>query len=82
MFCDGEAYVVDDFKKLTKASDGAVLWQSGEADKGHFEELSRLATPSRPDGPSPIAFDDLVETSAVALHVEDLLLDTRGASTG
>ena len=27
VFCDGEAYVLDDFKKLTKASDGSVLWQ-------------------------------------------------------
>ena len=42
VFCDGEAFVVDDFKKLTRASDGSVLWQSGEPDKGHFEELSRF----------------------------------------
>ena len=34
VFCDGEAYIVDDFKKLTKASDGAVLWQSGEPTRG------------------------------------------------
>ena len=41
VFCDGEAYIVDDFKKLTKASDGSTLW-SGETDKGHREELSRF----------------------------------------
>jgi predicted dehydrogenase len=72
IFCDGEAYVVDDYKSLTKASDGAVLW-SGEQDKGHYEELSRLGDAIASGGPSPIPFDELLETSAVALHVEDLL---------
>ena len=43
VFCDGEAFVVDDFKKLTRASDGAVLWQSGEAGQGPL----RGAEPAR-----------------------------------
>ncbi len=73
IFCDGEAYVVDDYKKLVKGSDGTVIWQSGEADKGHFEELSQFGDAIATGGPSPIAFEELVETSAVALHVEDLL---------
>ena len=73
IFCDGETYVVDDFRKLTTGSDGAVMWQSGDVDKGHFEELSRFGDALAAGDPSPIAFDDLVETSAVALHVQDLL---------
>src|SRR5207247_4147361 len=73
VFCDGEAYIVDDFKMLVKASDGSVLWQSGEPDKGHFEELSRFGDAIAAAGAPPIAFDELIETSAVALHVEDLL---------
>jgi predicted dehydrogenase len=73
IFCDGEAYVVDDFKKLTKASDGSVLWQSGEADKGHAEEFRLLGDALAAGGPSPIPFEEIVETTAVALHVEDLL---------
>jgi predicted dehydrogenase len=72
VFCDGEAYIVDDYKSLTKASDGSVLW-SGDQDKGHFEELSRFGDAIASGGESPIAFDDLIETSAVALRVEDLL---------
>ncbi len=72
IFCDGEAYILDDYKSLTRASDGAVLW-SGEQDKGHFEELSRLGDAIASGGESPIAFDELIETSAVALHVEDQL---------
>lgn len=73
VFCDGEAFIVDDFKKLTKASDGSVLWQSGEADKGHFEELSRFGDAIARGDDAPIPFDELVETTAVALHVEDLI---------
>ena len=73
VFCDGEAYVVDDFKKLIRGSDGSVLWQSGEPDKGHFDELSRFGDAIAGGGASPIPFDELMETSAVALHVEDLL---------
>jgi predicted dehydrogenase/threonine dehydrogenase-like Zn-dependent dehydrogenase len=73
VFCDGDAYVVDDFKQLTKASDGAVLWHSHDVDKGHFEELSRFGDAIASGGAPPIAFDDLIETSAVALQVEDLL---------
>ena len=74
VFADGEAFIVDDFRKLTKASDGSVLWQSGEVDKGHFEELSRFGDAIADNGPTPIPFEELVETSAVALQVEDLLL--------
>jgi len=30
VFCDGEAYVIDDYKKLIRGSDGTVLWQRAE----------------------------------------------------
>jgi predicted dehydrogenase len=74
VFCDGEAYIVDDFKKLTKASDNTILWQSGgDPDKGHAEEFNLLGDALASGGPSPIPFDEIVETTAVALHVEDLL---------
>jgi predicted dehydrogenase len=79
IFCDGEAYVVDDFKKLTSGSDGTVIWQSGDVDKGHFEELTRFGDAIAAGDPSPIAFDELVETSAIALHVQDLLFGRQEA---
>ncbi len=80
VFCDGETYVVDDFKQLVKSSDGSVLWQSGEADKGHFEELSRLGDAIASGGASPIPLEEILETSAVALHVEDLLFGRQPGS--
>ncbi len=73
VFCDGEAFVIEDFKSLVRAGDGKVLWQSAEPDKGHFEELSQFGDAIAAGGMAPIAFEELVETSAVALHIEDLI---------
>lgn len=73
IFCDGETYIVDDFKKLVRASDGSPIWQSAEVDKGHFEELSRFGDAISSGGVSPIPFDELIETSAVALYVDDMI---------
>ena len=73
VFCDGAAFVVDDFKTLTAAADASVLWQSSEPDKGHFEELSRFGDAIATGGPAPIPFDEIVETSTLALHIDDLL---------
>jgi len=73
VFCDNDAFFVDDFRSLTRASDGAVLWQSGEILKGHFEELSAFGDAVARGEPSPIPFEEIVETTAVALEVEDQL---------
>ena len=73
VFCDGEAYVVDNFQKLTRASDGNVMWQSSEPDKGHAEEFSLLGDAIATGGAAPISFEEIIETTAVSLHVEDLL---------
>lgn len=73
VFCDGEAYVLDDYKSLTRASDGHVLWQNSEIDKGHFEELSQFGDAVANGRQAPIAFDELIETTAVALQVQDCL---------
>lgn len=73
IFCDGEAYVLDDFKSLTQASTGEVLWQSKTVDKGHFTELSKFADAIASGGVSPISFEEIAETTAVSFHIEDML---------
>jgi predicted dehydrogenase/threonine dehydrogenase-like Zn-dependent dehydrogenase len=73
VYCDGEVYIVDDYKSLIRASDSTVLWQSNEVDKGHFEELSRFGDAIATGTEAPIPFEQIVETTAVALHVEDLI---------
>ena len=50
-----------------------MLWQSGDPDKGHAEEFSLLGDALASGGPAPIPFVEIVETTAVALHIEDLL---------
>ncbi len=77
IFCDGEAYLIDDFKTLTRASDGEVLW-SGEVDKGHAEEMRLLGLSIKNGAEAPIPFGEIVETSAVALRVQDLLTGRGG----
>lgn len=72
VFCDGEAYLIDDFRSLVRTSDGAVLWQSDQ-DKGHGEELLALGRAIRGEQDAPIPFDQIIETTAVSLHIEDLL---------
>ena len=58
---------------MTRASDQRVLWQSDESDKGHYEELGRFGDAIAHNTEAPIAFEHLVETTAVALHIEDLI---------
>jgi hypothetical protein len=49
-----------------------VLWESRDVDKGHAAEIAALAEALRTAQPA-IAFDELVETTATSLHVEDLI---------
>lgn len=80
VFCDGDAYVLDDYLRLTRASDSRVLWEAATPEKGHEREMSRLADALRDGGAPPIPVDELFETTAVALHIEDLLFGR--AATG
>lgn len=71
VFCDNDAYVIKDFKELHHCSSKAVIWRNNEPDKGHFEEMRQLGKAIAGKEHNLIAFDELIETSAVALHIED-----------
>lgn len=75
VFCDGNAYIVDDFKKLIKAGIETPLWESLETDKGHFEELKRFGDSIIEGKNSLISVDEIIETTAVSLHIEDLIFE-------
>lgn len=77
VFCDGEAYLLDDYRSVTRVGNGAVLW-SGATDKGHREEVRRFCQAVRDGGAAPIPIDEVLETSAVALTVEDQLFGRGG----
>jgi predicted dehydrogenase len=71
--CDGEAYLVDNFMRLIRAGDGKTLWEGQEVDKGHFTELSRFGEAIKSGGEPPIPLEEIMETTAVSLKIEDIL---------
>ncbi len=73
LFVDGEAYLLDDFLSLSRASDGKSLWQASQADKGHSAGLARFGDAIASGADSPLPFDELAETTAAALTIEELL---------
>lgn len=78
VFCDGKAWVIDDFRKCTEYPSGEVIWE-GETDKGHAREMSLLADAIANGIEAPISAQRIFETTAVSLHIEDLL---QGRSAG
>jgi predicted dehydrogenase len=73
VFVDGEAYLLDDYRSIARASDGKLLWQASEPDKGHAAGLARLGDAIASGAASPTPFDELTETTAAALTIEELL---------
>jgi predicted dehydrogenase/threonine dehydrogenase-like Zn-dependent dehydrogenase len=73
IFANNNAWIVDDFKSLLRTSDGATIWSASAADKGHFEELSQFGDCIANGTPAPIPVEQLLETTAVAFRVEDLI---------
>lgn len=74
VFCDGRAYILDNFTALREYPSETDIWKSESSDKGHFEELSQFGDAianGASDGPIPI--DEIFETTAASLHIEDLL---------
>ncbi len=72
IFCDGSAYIVDDFCQLTEAGRPAPLW-AGEVDKGHAEEIRRFGACVAKGADAPIPIDEIIETTALALTIEEQL---------
>ena len=73
VFCDGECYIVDDFKKLVRGSTGEEIWKARNTDKGHERELSLFADALTGQADTPIAWEEIIETTALSLHLEDLI---------
>lgn len=74
VFCDGAAYLLDDYTKLVSFPDGQELWSAMDADKGHFKELTQFGEAiAEGSNEAPIALDEILESTAVSLHIEDLI---------
>ena len=74
IFCEGRAFVIDDFVKCVEQPTGETIWEAQAADKGHATEMTLLADAlANGAGEAPIRATRIFETTAVSLHVEDLL---------
>lgn len=74
IFCEGRCFVIDDFVKCVEQPSGETIWESTEPDKGHAAEMSLLADAiSRQASEGPIPVKRIFESTAVSLHIEDLL---------
>lgn len=74
VFCEDKAYVLDNFVTLYEYPSGDAVWSSDVGDKGHYFELSSFGdciAEGAAEGPIPL--EEILETTAVSLHIEDLL---------
>lgn len=73
VFCDGEAYVLDDYRSLVRCSDGRVLWSAEKSDKGHAMEILEFGRALRENRPAPISPQEIFEVTETALGIEEEL---------
>jgi len=72
VFCDHEAYILDDYRSLLQASNSHILW-SGATDKGHAQQIKKVAESLTQNTVTPISLEEIFEATAVSLHIEDLI---------
>ncbi len=76
VFCDGEAYILDDYVALTRCSDSRVIWR-GTQDKGHKGAVEAFLAAVSGSEPAPVPVEEYIEVTALALQVEDCLFGRR-----
>ena len=73
VFADGRVISMDDYKSVTVHGGKHAGWSAQSAQKGQYEELVALAHSLREGKAWPISLADQLQTSRVALKVEELL---------
>ena len=73
VFADGRVITLDDYKSVTVHGGKDAGWSAQSAQKGQYEELVALAQSLREGKPWPISLSDQLQTSRVALRIEQLL---------
>ena len=69
VFCDGMVLSLDDYRSLSVAGRRSAGWRATVGHKGQLEELVALAAALR-EGSWPIALEEQLDVSRVALEVE------------
>lgn len=75
IFVDGEAYTLDDYTELKRASDGKILWRETVPDKGHKNEMRNWVNAVRGKEHTLASVEEVFETTALSLAIEDLIHD-------
>jgi predicted dehydrogenase/threonine dehydrogenase-like Zn-dependent dehydrogenase len=70
VFADGKVIELDDYKAVRVAGTKKGEWSAASSQKGQFEELVELAEALKGARPWPISLEEQLETSRVALKVE------------
>lgn len=73
VFADGRVVTMDDYKSVAIHGGRHAGWSAPSAQKGQYEELVALARSLREGAPWPISLADQIQTSRVALRIEQLL---------
>ncbi len=73
VFADGRVVTMDDYKSVAIHGGRHTGWSAPSAQKGQYEELVALARSLREGAPWPISLADQLQTSRVALRIEQLL---------
>ena len=68
VYCDGKAFVIDDFKELRVYGSKAKGWK-GSQDKGHLQELKEFGRAMRDAVAWPIPLDELVRATELSIIV-------------
>ncbi len=75
VFVDGDAYILDDYRELKRASDGEVLWHAMSPDKGHKNEMRNWVNAVRGKDHALASTEEIFETTALSLTIDDLIHD-------
>jgi len=78
IFCGGKVLFLDNFKKLTGT--GFPLFRAMrlfKMDKGHKQEVAQFVAALKENGPTPIAFDQIVNVSRAVFAAMDSIREGR-----
>jgi len=73
IFAGGSVIALDNFRALTKTSDGRTTTETGSQDKGFGAALTAFTKAVRSGGPAPIDEAELIETSLATLAILESL---------
>lgn len=73
IFSDGKVLSMNDYRGLIVSGMPSQNWHSKRSEKGHLEELERLAACLKKNGQWPISLQDQLNATRISFHIEEHL---------